>query len=151
MEAIRKLTSAELISAERGDRRPRVSAIDLVATLALADWPTGERLLRENPGLIQPSAGVLHLMAKRNSAAAVRWLLDHGADPNGRWAHWDADVTPLHLAASQGHTETVQVLLAAGADPRILDTKHDGDAMGWAEFFKQPHIVDILKAHVPKL
>jgi ankyrin repeat protein len=147
MEAIRKLTSAELISAERGDRRPRVSAIDLVATLALADWPTGERLLRENPGLIQPSAGVLHLMAKRNSAAAVKWLLDHGADPNGRWAHWDADVTPLHLAASQGHTETVQILLGAGADPRIRDSKHDGDAMGWAEFFKQPHIVEILKAH----
>jgi ankyrin repeat protein len=40
--------------------------------------------------------GVLHLMAKRNDVAVVRWLLEHGADPNARWAHWDAEVTPLH-------------------------------------------------------
>jgi hypothetical protein len=36
-------------------------------------------------------------------------------------------------------------LLDAGADPRIRDTKHDGDAFGWAEFFKQPGIVQLLR------
>jgi ankyrin repeat protein len=118
---------------------------NLVALLALGDWQTAAELLRENPGLIEPAGGALHLMAKRNDAAAVRWLLEHGADPNACWAHWDAEVTPLHLAASQGHGEIVGILLAAGADPRIRDSKHDSDAIGWAEFFKRPEIVEILK------
>jgi ankyrin repeat protein len=92
-------------------------------------------------------SGPLHLMAKRNDVAAVRWLLANGADPNARWAHWDADVTPLHLAASQGHAEVVELLLAAGADPAVRDSKHDGDVKGWAEFFKQQIIVRILEDH----
>ena len=147
MEKIRAMTSAELISAVRGHRPPRGGPMDLVALLALGEWDTAAQLLRENAGLIEPSGGVLHLMAKRNDVAAVKWLLDHGADPNGRWAHWDAEVTPLHLAASQGHAEIVRLLLAAGADPSIRDSKHDSDAIGWAEYFRQPEIVQILKAH----
>ena len=103
--------------------------------------------LRENAGLIEPGGGVLHLMSKRNDVAAVKWLLAHGADPNGRWAHWDAEVTPLHLAASQGHAEVVRVLLTAGADPAIRDSKHDGDAIGWANHFGRPELVQILKDH----
>ena len=142
MEKIRALTSAELLSAERGDRRPRSGMMDLVASLALGDWATAARLVSEAPRTIEP--GALHLMAKRNDVAAVKWLLDHGADPNTRWAHWEADVTPLHLGASQGHAEVVRLLLAAGADPRIRDSMHDSDAIGWAEFFKQPEIVRIL-------
>jgi ankyrin repeat protein len=82
----------------------------------------------------------------------VRWLLEQGADPNDRWSHWDAEVTPLHLAAAQGHAEMVRLLLAAGADPSIRDSKHDGDAVGWAEFGRVPpapnwqEIVQILQA-----
>jgi GA-binding protein transcription factor beta len=104
--------------------------------------------VRENPKLID--TGALHLMAKRNSVAAVKWLLDHGADPNTRWAHWDAEVTPLHLAASQGHADVVRLLLAAGADANIRDSKHDGDALGWAEFFRQPETIRILETAPPK-
>jgi hypothetical protein len=40
--------------------------------------------------MIEPggaSAGVLHMMGKRNDLAAVKWLLDHGADPNARCRH----------------------------------------------------------------
>jgi hypothetical protein len=89
-------------------------------------------------------------MAKRGDADAVRWLLEHGADPNTMWSHWDADVTPLHLAAWQGHAEVARVLLDAGADPTIHDTKHDGDVMGWAEFARQEAIVRVLKEHAAK-
>jgi ankyrin repeat protein len=142
MEAIRAMTSAELISAERGERPSRASPMDLIATLALGDWETAARLLRENP---TTASGVLHLMAKRNDAAAVRWLLEHGVDPNGRWSHWDADVTPLHLAILAGHADIARLLLDAGADPRIHDSKHDGDALGWAEFFKRQDIVQLLE------
>jgi ankyrin repeat protein len=150
MEQIRAMTSAELISAVRGHRPPRGSSIDLLALLALDEWETAARLLHENAGLIGPSGGVLHMMAKRNDVPAVKWLLEHGADPNGRWAHWDADVTPLHLAAWHGHADSVRLLLEAGADPTIRDSKHDADAIGWAEFFQQPEIVRILKAQAAK-
>jgi ankyrin repeat protein len=135
MEAIRRLTAAELLSAERGSRRANVGMRDLTAALALADWDAAERLVRDVPTLLSGNSGLLHLMSKRNEAQAVRWLLDHGADPNTRWAHWDADVAPLHLAVLGGHPEIVRLLLAAGADPGIRDSKHDSDARGWAQFF----------------
>ncbi|MFL6260389.1 MAG: ankyrin repeat domain-containing protein [Thermoanaerobaculia bacterium] len=119
---------------------------DLFTALALDDWDEAERLLHEGGA----SAGVLHLMAKRNQREAVRWLLDHGADPNALWSHWDAEVTPLHLAASRGHADVVRLLLEAGADPEIRDSKHDGDALGWAYHFGQREIVQILEAYAAK-
>jgi ankyrin repeat protein len=145
MEAVRAMTFAELDSAERGLRPPNVSPTDLLAAVALGDWKSGERLLRDKPRLIDADGGVLHLSAKRGDVAAVEWLLDHGADPSGRWAHWDSIVTPLHLAILGGHPQVVRVLLAAGADAAIPDTKHESDALGWAEFFERADIVRMLK------
>jgi len=133
--------------------RPVLEAIEtrvgptLLTSVALGYWDTAARLLREDPGAIGPdgaNAGVLHLMAKRGNTAAVKWLLNHGANPNARWSHWDADVTPLQLAVMQSHVDVVRLLLQAGADPSIRDSKHDSDAIGWAEFFKRKEIVRIL-------
>ena len=148
MQRIRALTSSELVSAERGNRPARAGMMDLIANLALGDWETGERLLNENPRLVE--VGVLHMMAKRGDVAAVKWLLDHGADPNARWAHWDADVTPLHLAVLEDHPDVVRLLLAAGADTTIRDSKHDSDALGWAEFFGRLEIVRMFRANSEK-
>jgi ankyrin repeat protein len=146
MEAIRELTRAELDSARRGHRPPRLAAMDLYASLALHDWPLAERIVTENPALVAPAAGVLHLMAKRGDVDAAAWLLDHGADPSARWPHWDAEVTPLHLASLEHHPGIATLLLDRGADPRIKDTKHDGDAMDWARFFNRADIVALLEA-----
>jgi ankyrin repeat protein len=137
------------LSAERGHRQPDARATDLAAVLALADWDTAARLLRDCPTLIGGN-GLLHLMAKRGDPAAVRWLLDHGADPNARWAHWDAEVTPLHLATWGANAEVVRLLLEAGADPALRDSKFDSDAMGWAEHFERPAIVALLHARMQK-
>jgi ankyrin repeat protein len=145
MEKIRTMTAAELTSAVRGHRPPRGGPIDLLALLALGDLQTAEQLVRESPGLVAPAGGVLHLMAKRGDVRAVKWLLEHGADPSARWAHWDSEVTPLHLAILGDHPEVARVLRDAGADLKIRDTKHDSDAMGWAEFFRRSEIVEILK------
>ena len=56
MEAIAALTSAELTSAARGDRRPRAGVMDLMAALALGDWETAARLVHEIPELIESAA-----------------------------------------------------------------------------------------------
>ena len=146
MEKIHEMTSAELVSAARGERPPRSGPLDLLAALALGDWGMAERLLAANKGLIDPTGGVLHTMAKRNDSAAVKWLLDHGAAANGLWAHWDADVTPLHLAAMHGHADLARLLLDAGADPTIRDSQHDSDAIGWAQFFQHPEMVRLLES-----
>ncbi len=121
--------------------------VDLFIALALDDQTTAARLLREKPGIIEAggaTSGALHLLAKRGNASAVNWLLDRGVDPSVLWSHWDAEVTPLHLAALHGHAEVVRLLLEAGADPTIRDSKHDGNAMDWAEHAERAEIVDIL-------
>jgi ankyrin repeat protein len=128
-------------------------SMDLFTALALKEWRIASDLLAKDPSIVKPgatSAGVLPLMAKRGDVAAVKWLLEHGVDPNTLWAHWDADVTPLHLAVMEDHLEVVRILVDAGADPRIRDSKHDSDALGWAEFFQRAEIIRILEAHAPK-
>jgi ankyrin repeat protein len=127
MTTIRAMTSAELLSAERGHRRPRDTAMDLLAVLSLGDWQIADRLARENPRLVESA-------------------VSNGADLNARWPHWDAEVTPLHLAAHQGQAAVARVLLERGADTTIRDSKHDSDPLGWAEFFEHREIVEMMKA-----
>jgi ankyrin repeat protein len=145
MEAIGKLTASEVLSADRGHRAMRGGVMDLLAAVVLGDWKTASRLADESPELLR-TGGVLHLATKRGDARAVQWLLELGADANARWAHWDSEVTALHLAALADHTDVMRILLAAGADPSIHDTKHDSDALGWAEFFQRDDIVRLLRA-----
>jgi len=143
MRKIHEMTRAESDSAVRGRRPVNAGLLDIVASAALHHWETASRLTAANRPLL--NKGVLHLLAKRGDATAVKWVLEQRADPNARWAHWDAEVTPLHLAAAQGHADVVRLLLAAGGDPKIRDSKHDGDAIGWAEFFKRPEIVQLFR------
>jgi hypothetical protein len=148
LQRIRVMTLGELDSAERGHRPPNLSAMDLLAAVAFRDWETASTIATANPKVIN-SGGALHLLAKRGDAAGVKWLLEHGANPNSPWAHWDSEVTALHLAVLAGHTQVVRALLAAGADPNIRDSQHTSTAWGWAEFFKRPEIVRILNDAKP--
>ena len=127
-----------------------VGPADPFTALALGDYAAASRLLGDRPDRLRAEvaeAGVLHLLAKRGDVDAVRWLLERGADPDARWDHWGAKVTPLHLAALAGHLDVARTLLAAGADPTIRDSEHDGDAMGWAEHFGRAEIVELLRSH----
>ena len=118
--------------------------LDLFTTVALDDFSVAGTILRNDPSRLQGSC-VLPLMAKRGHVAAVRWLLERGADPNALWAHWDARVTPLHMAVFGNHPEAVRALLDAGANPRIADSKHASDAIGWAEFFGRPALARLME------
>ena len=147
--------------------RPVVEAIrdrsgpTLLDSVAIGDWETAQRLMRQSPDAVARE-GVLHLMAKTGNIAAVKWLLEQGADPNARWNHWNDLLTPLHLAVLGNHLDVTRALLAAGADPTIRDTEHDSDALGWAKFFLQhrgdsaekrrrgEEIADLLEEHSKK-
>ena len=144
MQKIRDMTLAELESARRGHRPPNVGVLDLLAAVGLRDWETASTIVATNRRLLD--AGALHLVAKRGDASGAKWLVEHGANPNARWEHWDADVTALHLAAMSGAADVARVLLDAGADRTIHDSKHHSDALGWAEFFKRSDIVRMLTA-----
>jgi ankyrin repeat protein len=93
-------------------------------------------LLANDPGLVhrryEDTLGGtgLHVAAKRGHPAAVRLLLEQGADPNARDAGDNA--SPLHFAAGGGHLETVRALLDAGADVHGAGDVHDGGVIGWA-------------------
>ena len=143
MTAIRAMTAGELVSADRGHRPTRAGTMDLLASVWLGDWNAATRLAHDNPELL--NTGVLHLAAKRGDLQAVRWLLAHGGSPDARWNHVDAYVTPLHLAILNDHTEVARALVENGADLTIRDSKHDSDALGWAEFFHRDAIVDLLR------
>jgi ankyrin repeat protein len=150
MERIRVMVAAEMLSADRGARPPRGTSLDLVALLSLRDWDMAARLLKGAPQVLDASGGALHLLTQRNDVAAVQWLLDNGANVNGRWSSGGIIVTPLHLAASRGHAALVRALLEAGADPAIRDSTHQSDPLGWAEYFQKPEIVQILRDHLSR-
>jgi ankyrin repeat protein len=150
MERIRVMVAAEMLSADRGARPPRGTSLDLVALLSLRDWDMAARLLKGTPQVLDASGGALHLVTQRNDQPAVQWLLDKGANVDGRWSSGGTVVTPLHLAASRGHAALVRSLLEAGADPTIRDSTHDSDPLGWAEYFQKPEIVQILREHLSR-
>jgi ankyrin repeat protein len=143
LQRIRTMTLEELDSANRGHRSAHLGAMDLLAAVALRDWETASTIAAASPTVVD-HGGALHLLAKRGDASGVKWFLEHGADPNRTWAHWDSEVTALHLAALTDAADVVQALLTHGADPGVRDSKHASDAGGWAEFFKRTEIVRML-------
>ena len=75
----------------------------------------------------------LHSAAQRGDLAAVRLLLERGADPNAR--EEGDNTTPLHWAAAGRHLEIVRALLDAGGDVHGIGDVHEMDAIGWATFY----------------
>jgi uncharacterized protein len=72
----------------------------------------------------------------------VKWLLDHGAEPNYRYA---AGYTPLLTAAANGHLEILKALLAHGAD--LHAKTNDGkNAIAYAQERKHTVVAEYLRS-----
>jgi ankyrin repeat protein len=73
------------------------------------------------PGGVPPLRYIMS-WARPDRAPGIRWLLEHGADPNLAWAeHGDA---PMHLAAQRFNVATAELLVSHGAD--IHQRRADG-------------------------
>jgi hypothetical protein len=94
----------------------------------------------------------IHYTVWRGLMEALLWLVDNGADVNalGSFGGHARGVTALHLAASDGSLDIVKYLISQGVDVTVKDELYGGDALGWAQHFKRPEMVDYLKT-VPGL
>jgi ankyrin repeat protein len=120
------------------DRRQTDTAARFVEACAEGNTEALRHLLAEDPHLIRatdpnahhPGWTGLHAASRHGRTAAVRLLLDHGADPNAREA--GDNTTPLHWAAAHGHLDAVRALLDAGGDVHGFGDVHEADVIGWA-------------------
>ena len=71
------------------------------------------------PGGVPP---LRYILGWARNAAGVRWLLEHGADPNLSWG--EAGDAPLHVAAERWDVPMVELLVEHGAD--IQQRRADG-------------------------
>ena len=92
--------------------------------------------------------------AVNNRARAAEWLLDRGADVNGRGTFGGLDhgqgVTALMMAAQYGHLSMVRLLVERGADLNAVDDLHGGTAEQAAEYFKQTAVKDYLASRASR-
>ena len=81
----------------------------------------------------------------------MRWLLDHGADPDlahdfGGAQHGKQGVV-MHMAAQFGSVQCLELLLERGADTSIRDGLYGGTPLDWAENAGTTASIEILQRH----
>ena len=83
----------------------------------------------------------LFTAARKGDAAAVKSLLDRGADVNAKFRY---GATALSYASDKGHVEVVRLLLERGADVNVRDTFYKSTPLSWAAFKGHAEIVQAL-------
>lgn len=96
------------------------------ATLLLGADDPGEQLLAA---------------ARKGDAAAVKQLLDQGANVNSKNRYGS---TALFFACDRGHFDVVKLLVERGADMNVKDTFYNATALSWAMSKKHENIVNLL-------
>jgi ankyrin repeat protein len=110
-------------------------------------------LLDARPELIDAMGGglkkatALHLAVLRNQHAAVRILIERGADLDPR--DFPDNATPLHFAAAHGDLDVIRMLVEAGADVDGNGDDYEVGALGWATCFRhvREDVAEYLLSH----
>lgn len=108
----------------------------ILRAVARGDTATVSQLLDENEDLIRCENELrnqpLHEACWAKRVAAVRLLIERGADVNARG---DFGQTPLHYAVRDGGDEAVEIvamLVQAGADVNAKDDRLQETPVAWA-------------------
>ena len=124
-----------------------------VAAALAADRAALDGLLRDHPWVVDQvraaRPALITWAAACGRAEAVEILAGLGFDVNAKGR---TDVpsdqpwqTALHKAAEDGNLELARTLLLLGADPDIRDHRFDGTPLGWARYFGQQPLIDLLE------
>lgn len=122
--------------------RPEAEAKALHAIMSAAQSGNVAELgagLDAHPDLVDAMGGglkkatALHLAALRNQHAAIRLLIERGADLDVR--DFPDNAAPLHFAAIHGDMETIGLLVEAGADIEGKGDDYEVGVLGWATCF----------------
>ncbi|MBX3279184.1 MAG: ankyrin repeat domain-containing protein [Acidobacteria bacterium] len=79
--------------------------------------------------------------ARKSDAAAVKALLDKGADVNAKTRY---GATALSFAADRGSVEVVKLLLERGAEVNVRDTFYSATPLTWAASKNHPEVTRML-------
>ena len=142
------LVAAGAAPADLGDEEAFVAAAlsgDRAAIDRLAPGVV-EKVRADRPGLMVWAAA-------NGRTRSVALLADLGFDVNAR-GRGDAPVeqpweTALHRAAESGDLALAELLVNLGADPSQRDQRFDATPLGWAQYFNQPAIADLLAPITP--
>jgi ankyrin repeat protein len=124
-----------------------------IAAALAADRAGLDQLRAAHPGLADEiraaRPALVTWAAACGQPAAVELLAGLGFDVNAKGR---TDVpsdqpwqTPLHKAAEDGNAELARTLLRLGADPDIRDTRFNSTPLGWARYFGQEELIELLE------
>ena len=108
------------------------------------DEAAARAALEQAPGSLN-DAGTLQAAASLGNVAALRCLLNLGADPN---ATGEDGTTALHQAAWSDHRAAAELLVTHGARP-LRDANHESTPTGWANHAGNAAMRDYLLDNCP--
>ena len=138
----------------RGAAAPDLGPEQRFAAAALAaDQAALEALTARNPGLAgavrAARPALIVWAAAQGRPGSVELLAQLGFDVNARGR---SDVpsdqpwqTALHVAAERGGLDLARRLLRLGADPGLRDRRFGSTPLGWARYFGQEQLVELLE------
>lgn len=122
------------LSPENRFRAACMSGDEAAARAALVDTPDSLN-----------DTGALTAAASLGNVAALRCMLNLGADPN---AAAEDGTTALHQAAWHDQRAAAELLIEHGARP-LRDANHESTPAGWADHAGHPAMRDYLLDHCP--
>ena len=124
-----------------------------VAAALAADGAALDELAVTHPGLAgqvrAARPALIVWAAAQGRPGSVELLAGLGFDVNARGRSdvpgEDPWQTALHVAAMDGRLELARTLLRLGADPDLRDQRFDSTPLGWARYFGQPELAELLE------